>query len=362
MTSPTALIARRTLRPLAAACALLFVLLLAGAPAANGEIAPRICQDCGREETAEASFCSHCGARLPPLAPESGESSVQYGDGVSASVPASVAADAHAGPAPDAPAAATKCQAAAKADVSEARRRAEAGDHAAAFILFRNAQALLASGAGGMPNVASSRALAAETERARNAFCKAIPPAGRMRAEADAMRALEGYFRGESRIPLGRAWVPADWPALLPPPDLAAVMISLPAVCKACGGSGATPCRTCGGRGRVHCSATGCKGGFVFVKPRNSLTPKNDIVVKEKCRLCGGSALVQCGQCMGRGAVNCAKCGGAGEAPACNACNGAGLDFCKKCARDGVSPDCPQCKGSGRVLCRKCGGGGRTQK
>ena len=239
----------------------------------------------------------------------------------------------------------------------------KAGDIAAAFALYRNAQALLASGAGAPPSEKSLHAIAAEAAKAEAAFNAATPAPRRTQALSAAARSLESFFRGEGRIPLGRAWIPADWPSALSPPAIAAVRLSLPPRCSHCAGTGSTPCRSCGGSGTAPCKAQGCKNGWITRKPANTLSPKTDIAIREHCPICGGTGKVRCNTCAGRGGAACAKCGGTGDAPLCKGCHGSGLVDCRDCARTGaLNPNCPTCRGSGKSLCNKCGGDGHASK
>lgn len=355
MTSFAVSIAKRALRPVAVACVFAFTGLW---PAATqGQAADEAvilqCPACGREAQGDARFCPACGAGLR----KSGGDDAPAPD-------AGAAADSGAGgEESSAPSAAVSSGAkAAAADVAEARKRGAGKEKAAALLLLRNAQTLLAAKTDGEIPAKSARTLASELEQAKADFDASVPPSRRSQALASAARSLEDYFRGQGRVPMGRAWVPSDWPGALTPDVIALVRVSLPLPCALCRGSGAVQCRTCGGSGHVPCKATGCKNGFVFVKPRNSLAPKSDLTVKERCPVCGGRAAVSCKACGGKGATTCRSCGGEGLAPSCNSCGGTGLVVCRDCLQKGVRPDCPACKGTGNKLCGKCGGDGRTPR
>lgn len=356
MTHPATSPARRAPRSLAAVRAFAFACALLAAPAAFSEDLA-ICPECGRESDLAASFCSSCGAALRAGQGTAAQDATSPGDAAAASGTAAAAADG-AQLRRSEPEAVSAAKAAAR-DVAEARRRGSAGDVAAAFALFRNAQALLASGAGPALSANAARTLADEAEAARLEFCGKFPASRRQAAAAAGMRAAETYFRGEGRVRLGGAWVPSGWVTSLPPPSLAAIRLSVPPFCAACSGAGFIPCRTCAGTGSVPCKAKGCVGGRVERKPVNSLTPKSDFSIREKCPVCGGTARVACGTCAGRGRDPCRKCGGTGDAPVCKGCAGTGLQDCRQCLKKGIDPECPLCAGTGKVLCGKCGGDGR---
>ena len=334
MTFPYGFSAKRMLRPLAAMCVFVFAAWRVAA-----QDLP-VCPDCGREAALGQATCPSCGAALPKTA---------------APAPQPVKADKPATKEP------VPARTAAAADVNEARRVLPS-DPAQAVILLRNAQALLAAGSDAGFDEKAARQLAAELGKARETFENAFSPAARNTAFLRAKPKAEDFFRGSGRTPLGLAWVPLDWPQTLSPVAIAAVRRAIPRPCVACGGSGIDPCRKCGGTGKVRCRNSACKNGWVSRKPTNSLTPKNDIVIRDKCPECHGTTFVKCADCAGRGATTCRKCGGDGEAPLCKGCQGTGLETCKECAKKGVSPDCPVCRGTGSALCKKCGGDGRTAK
>lgn len=348
--------ARRAPRPWAAACAFVFACaaFLAPGPFSTFADALSICSECGRESDVSASFCSHCGAALSgaPRPDSQDASAVAEADADSASANTAKSASVQD--------VASGAKAAAR-DWAEARKRRDAGDVAAAFALLRNAQALLAANAGPAPSANAARSLAAEAEVARREFDEKFPAARRQAAITAGLRSAETYFRGEGRVRLGNAWVPSGWVSALPPPSIAAIRTSLPPVCSACAGVGSTPCRSCAGSGTTPCKANGCNGGWVVRKPTNSLTPKTDIAIREKCPVCRGTARVSCRDCAGAGRAICKKCGGTGDAPVCKACAGTGLADCRQCLKKGPDPDCPLCAGTGKVLCPKCGGDGRKQ-
>lgn len=326
--------AKRMLRPMAAACVFAFA-----AWRAVAQDLP-ICPDCGREAASGQTTCPSCGAALPKT---------------DAPAPQPEKADKPDDKAP------VSARAAAAADVAEARR-VLSSDQALAVILYRNAQALLAAGADEGFDEKAARQLAAELAKAREAFENAFSSSARKAALLRAKPKAEDFFRGSGRTPLGQAWVPLDWPQKLSPVAIAAVRRSIPLQCVACGGSGIDLCKKCGGSGKVRCRNSACKNGWVSRKPTNSLTPKNDIVIRDKCPECRGTTFVACTDCAGRGASACKKCGGGGEAPVCKGCQGTGLEPCRECAKKGVTPDCPTCRGTGSALCRKCGGDGRTPR
>lgn len=356
MTHPATSPARRAPRSLAAVRAFAFVCAFLAAPAALSDNLV-ICPECGRESDVAASFCSKCGAALQAGQGTAAHDAHSPGDDA---VAAGASADAADGAQlrQSVPEAVSAAKAAAR-DVAEARRRRSAGDAAAAFALFRNAQALLASGAGPALSANATRTLAAEAETARLEFDGKFPASRRQAAAAAGMRTAEAYFRGEGRVRLGGAWVPSGWVTSLSPPSLAAIRLSIPPLCAACSGAGFIPCRTCAGTGSVPCRAKGCVGGLVERKPVNSLTPKTDISIRENCPVCGGTSRVACGACAGRGRDTCRKCGGTGDAPLCKGCAGTGLQDCRQCLKKGIDPECPLCFGTGKVLCGKCGGDGR---
>lgn len=330
--------ARRTSRLVAVACAFSFALLALGEDLL-------ICPECGREGEAGQAVCTACGAAFPHQAapkPEASGTAGKRGQTATASVTTTPAR-------------------AAAADVAEARR-VRGGDPALAVVLYRNAQALLAAAIGPDFNARAAKTIADELAQAREDFNDSVPASGRKAALLRAQRQAEDFFRGAGRTPLGRIWVPLDWPGALEPPALAAVRHALQPVCAQCGGSGGTACRSCGGSGRVACRASGCRNGWVSRKQTNTLTPNTGLTIREKCPECHGTARVACKECAGRGALLCKKCGGTGEAPACTGCQGTGLEPCRECARKGPNPDCVQCKGTGQTLCKKCGGDGRTPK
>ena len=336
---------RRALWPLAAACAFAFSAAMSFADEARV-----LCPECGREPPSGAAFCPSCGAAISAAftRPDDGSVSGQKGPGVE-----------------EAPAAAPQvsiARSAAARDVAEARRRRDAGDLASAIVLYRNAQALMAADAGDQQLEKAGRTIAAEAAAVEESFNRSTRLSGRTEALNAAARASESYFRGEGRIPMGRAWVPADWPTSLTPPAIAAVRLSLPIPCADCAGIGTVHCRTCGGRGAVQCKAQGCKNGWIIGKPAHTLYKTPDATVREKCPACNGTAHVTCRDCAGRGSIQCKKCAGSGYAPLCKGCHGSGLETCRDCARKGVREDCPICRGTGKTLCGKCGGDGRSQR
>ena len=344
MMTPARSSSRRTQRLLAAAC----VFFLSFAAWADGEL--RLCPDCGRESPPSARFCASCGAAIVATGEEAPEATAEpEADGQSdVAVPAKTEA--------------TPSSRAASRDVARARQESREGHAAAALVLYRNAQALLAANAGQKPNEAATKAITAEAEAAKREFESRTPRNRRTEAMAAASRSCEDYFRGEGRIPCGRAWIPADWQTTLAPTAIAAVRLSLPPDCATCSGAGSIPCKSCGGTGHAQCRAPGCENGWVSRKPTNTLTPKTDIAIREKCPMCRGTAKIPCKACAGRAATPCKTCAGSGHAPLCKGCHGSGLATCPDCAKKGLRPDCAFCHGSGSVLCDKCGGDGRVSR
>lgn len=349
----------RTVRFLTALC--FFALIAVSAPALlsasqdNPVGSLLLCSECGREPPTGALFCPSCGASLPLAGADGTNSSIATDDKSNFS-PDNATSASYAG---------IETSSGAKAavrDASEARKRQNTGDLAAAVLLYHNAQALLMANAGPAPSAASLRTLASETATAEETFNNAVRVSRRAAALAAASHSLESYYRGEGRTPLGRVWVPADWPSLLAPPAIVAIKLALPTRCDSCQGSGSTPCRSCGAQGSVPCKFQGCKNGWVTRKPTNTLSPKTDLNIREKCPACRGSARVPCRDCAGRGSIPCKQCGGSGDAPVCKACGGLGLTSCKACAKSGIRPDCPVCRGTGMALCGKCNGDGHQQR
>lgn len=332
-TTSSGLISKRMLRLLACTCAFCFI-----ATAASSEEL-RICPECGREGAADAEACESCGAKYAPPAASSVSDS---DDGKKKTEEA------------------TSSIAAVKKDVAEARRVLDANP-ALALVIYRNAQALLA--ADGLTfNAKAAKILVEELKTARSRFNSDVNPVNRKAALAKARREAEDYFRSVGRTPMGRVWVPIDWPGTLMPRAIAAVRSSLQPDCSQCGGEGGVPCKTCGGAGRVPCNGTGCKNGWVMRKPTNSLTPSTDLTIREKCPVCKGTAFVGCKACASRGAIACKKCGGSGEAAICSGCQGSGLEPCTECRKKPKGSECVLCRGQGEMLCRKCGGDGRVAK
>lgn len=327
------LFAKRTLRQVVGTCAFCFI---AGLSFADDL---KICSECGREGEADATMCSACGAVFQ--APSASETGDKKSD-----TPQEKA---------------TSAMSAAAKDVAEARRVAE-DNPALALVLYRNAQALLASESGANFNDKAGKTLAEELKKARASFNADCAPAVRQAALVKAQHMAEDYFRSAGRTPMGRAWVPLDWPQRLSPQAVAAVRHALQPVCASCGGDGFDPCRKCGGAGRVPCDEPGCKNGWISRKPTDSLVPKNDIMIRDKCPVCKGTAFKACKECASRGVIPCKKCGGTGEAPICKGCQGTGLEPCRDCQKSPKGKDCVLCGGTGEMPCKKCGGDGRTAK
>lgn len=331
--SSVACYAKRALRLMAAMC----VFLLFSSVAIAEELL--ICSECGREGEAGQSACSSCGAHFAPSK-------------------APVEADA---PKKALSSSATDVMKAASADVAEARRVASENG-ALAIILYRNAQALLAAESGEDFEAKAARMLADELKRTRDGFYESVAPSRRSAALRKARREAEDYFRSVGRTPFGSVWVPLDWPQSLMPASLAAIRHAMQPRCVKCEGAGVDPCNKCGGAGRVKCRGPKCKNGFVERRNPNSLTPKTDLVIRDKCPVCKGTARDLCVDCAGKGVRPCKKCDGSGEAPMCKDCQGTGLEACRICTKNPPKEDCVFCKGSLRALCRKCGGDGKTIK
>ena len=301
----------------------------------------RICPSCGREDETGAAQCPTCGAALPPV-----EGAAQ---------PAPPQEDAARGNVTDAMAEASR-------DVAEARKwRAESPERALA--LYENALALLYADVGGDFNEKAAAAVAKEIEALRTDARRRIPGViARRLALQRGVREAELFFKAAGRVSCGRAWVPADWPAKLPPSRMAAVRQALPPPCKACDGLGFEVCHVCNGRGRQPCRQPGCQQGWIYEKSVNDLSPKTALKLRRKCPSCQGTTFAVCTGCNGSGAVVCRKCSGHGEAPQCAACRGSGLMECRDCRRKGAPDPCPTCHGTRQALCSKCGGDGRIPK
>jgi hypothetical protein len=374
------------------AAVLLAALLLPAGPGRGDE--PRICPDCGHEVAAAAAACGHCGAHLPPAAPET---------------PATSVADVPPAPVP-APSAFPAGEAfeAASADVLLARQEQNIRPEVA-LALFENALALLAvadpaaipPGAGEaiLDGLKSCRAALAvggatvctecngsgrrpgraagtqESAAVPEIPCPVCGGSGRVRAGRGADAARLAILRGRreaglalqaaGRVPLGRAWVPAGWPAALNARQTAAVRRSLAGSCEECAGLGLANCRKCAGSGFLPCPDRRCRDGRVEEKSEQSLSRGTPLSVRVRCPVCKGTTRVPCETCRGQGAVACSACKGTGAAPLCRSCGGEGVIPCRRCAGRTTPPDappCQDCRGEGVVLCRACHGDGRRAR
>lgn len=329
--------AERALRLMAAMCAF----LLFSCYSLADELL--ICSECGREGESGQTACASCGAGFAP-------SSLPKAEDLSKKA---------------AKPAATEVMKAVAADVAEARR-VSAENGALAIVLYRNAQALLAAESGADFEARAAQLLVAELQRTRDGFNGSVAPSRRGAAMRKARREAEDYFRSVGRTPFGAVWVPLDWPQTLAPPSLAAIRHAMQPRCVKCDGSGGESCNKCGGSGRVKCRVPKCKNGFIERRNPNSLTPKTDLVMRDKCPHCRGTAKSSCIDCSGKGVRPCKKCDGSGDTPMCKDCQGSGLEACHICTKrnpkEQPKENCSFCKGSLRVLCGKCGGDGKVVK
>jgi hypothetical protein len=162
-------------------------------------------------------------------------------------------------------------------------------------------------------------------------------------------------------VPIGEAWVPESVETGLLLRDRVAALRVCAGPCASCLGIGKAECQTCSGSGNVKCTNRSCMGGKVTVKPEDRLGRSIEQI--QKCKICGGSAVVPCERCRGSGAVLCKSCNGTGERPLCQRCSGSGISPCKRC--NGVGQlqgvQCKTCGGKGEALCASCQGDGRKR-
>jgi hypothetical protein len=351
-----------------------------------------ICGACGYEAAEGATVCDHCKARLPAPAVAAATSDV-------AAAFSAGAADTNL---------AGSAFAAARADVQWARER-QVERPAAALAAYQNALAILGV-TGSVPADAGRtvadgirqcrtalkvvtqpcpackgtgrytyrvEALAGEggTREANGVACRTCGGSGHMpvpRGTAAVRILIEQSYadfalaaRAAGRVEMGRAWVPADWPARLTLRQTAAVRRAWPPSCAACGGLGREDCRACGGKGRVPCNGEGCKQGWVDRLPSNTLTPKTALKIREPCPVCQGTANMPCAACRGEGFGVCRVCGSSGQLPDCRTCGGEGVRTCTRCKGAGVfgaGAACPDCRGQGLTLCPACHGDGCAKR
>ncbi len=173
---------------------------------------------------------------------------------------------------------------------------------------------------------------------------------------------------------VGLVWVP---PAVVKQLDLrtrVALKRALPPLCPHCLGLGLMQCKKCKGRGTVVCRAKGCHDGYVEDRSQSGHLSDSgrhssgsigiNRTGRHKCTVCHGTGLQTCKECSGTGSFVCKYCNGSGVAPICRKCSGEGIIACRHCAGSGKyrGKECPYCRGQGIVECPSCNGTGRRRR
>ncbi len=378
-----------------------------------------ICPQCAYEQPKDANFCAHCGANLRPAASQPARPDTAPADQTQENVPAATApgvpAPTIATPAPAGTAAAPGDRMEAMlslvsqsvlADVTLAREMVAQGRPEVARAIYANALAVSIVAPAALTPVQGEqilREMQAVDERVLQAGapCPSCDGTGKraMRLEAlageatsitaagmncptcngtgnvrrtrsiddlkyvlgQAWQQAELALRSRGRVPVGRAWVPAELANLLDTPLEARLRHAAAAPCAACQGLGRTDCRTCTNTGFVTCRAKGCENGWIEREDTNRVGLVAALKRREPCPECGATGRIACQNCQGAGGVSCRSCNGSGKRPICNACGGDGTASCRGCRGSGKLRDgtaCGECGGDGLTLCRTCRGDG----
>lgn len=369
------------------AVAVLFA--LAGACLAAGV---RLCGKCGHEDTAGGDVCAHCSAALPPAAAEAAAPSPE--------APAPAAAPAAAVPAP-----VYLPESVVVDEVNEGLSQAQAGDFGVAVLLLRNAAALEmltepGSGSRGRIILAEIKRYDVRGMTAKRP-CETCKGSGNRRIRREALDSEVEYLeirgracpdcggrgwllraatigerlnqigRSQARyttvqqarkfVPLGGAWLPAEWDGKLAARQRAILKRTTAAPCPECLGLGQADCPRCRGQGNVTCASAKCRNGLITETRQGELV-KGSLRRSAKCPVCEGKGVTACSACRGAGSITCQECKGAGARPICRRCGGQGFSDCRDCTGTGTRDGrpCRRCGGAGCIECGSCGGDGRS--
>lgn len=157
----------------------------------------------------------------------------------------------------------------------------------------------------------------------------------------------------EGRVSVQDVFVPAAWQNALPLRSQALLARHAPFAgsCENCAGIGSVPCRTCDGFGRIPCPN---KGFHQRARAATGKAGGGDVARIEEVLLdhSGSNSL-------------CPQCNKPADNPgwvACSDCTGKGLAVCRTCDGAGVAEDCRTCRGEGIVSCRNCRGTGKDRR
>lgn len=349
-----------------------------------------ICDKCGHEAAQQAVACAHCGAALPKVAPvvaplEATAASLPAESNLTAQALAAVREDVRLARESTLPevslafygnALAVLRLVPLEAVPAEAGNRLVEGMAASRAALARTARPCPTCGGSGSRSVKlQSLAGGADSSAAAGGLvCATCEGAGLVRsgrsadelrvALAQGRRKFEVREQAAGRVAVGRAWVPSAVASHLDLPRQVLLRSATAAPCTSCQGIGLQTCVTCRGLGRVKCREKGCDGGWVVLKPANTLAPKTALRPRTPCPACQGTSWSACTVCRSSGAVVCAACQGIGQPPRCGRCGGEGTVSCARCRGSGQvgGAACAACSGVKQALCPACYGEGRLSR
>ncbi len=168
--------------------------------------------------------------------------------------------------------------------------------------------------------------------------------------------------QGRKFVPMGGAWVPAEFEGKFSVKQAVQVKRAVAAPCSECMGLGRMDCTKCKGLGEVKCTYSGCVNGKVEIEDEGKIVKGKDKKIVN-CKMCNGNGFVPCLDCRGQGNLVCKKCSGSGERAVCVRCGGQGTIACRRCQGAGTVKDapCQECRGDGVVECTACSGDGRKR-
>jgi hypothetical protein len=317
-----------------------------------------VCESCGYANATTAALCMQCKSTMP-VSREAEREAPSGGNAVPDDL--------------------------ATADMTEARRLLESGDHETARLFGRNALALNLVTPEGAERDTRAAWISALVQRCDahepvlqevcslcgggRSVCRRCGGDGRIQRRltinerkherGQALQRYRALQQGQLRVPVGNAWVPASLADSLSKGNSTAMRRACAPGCKRCTGFGHTDCSTCRGLGGVACRESGCERGGVKGQ-LDGLGGSSGLTYESSCKACRGLAVVACTQCAGVGRVLCQACNGSGLPDTCSRCGGDGLSDCSRCRGSGKyrGEACTVCKGDGTDLCRPCNGSG----